>query len=353
MAGRAYALHMAAARPYDSENIVVLRGLEPVRVRPGMYIGSTDARGLLHLVYEVVANSVDAHLAGTATRISVSVSPEHWVEVVDDGAGIPVTKRWADRSFLEVALTELHPGATADGHFPHVHVGPGMGLGLAVVNALSRRFEVQTSFEGRRWSIGCEQGRIVDLLRDLGPTKVRGTTVRFQPDATIFENHRINVRFLRQRLQELAWLTPTLSWTLQRRRVRTTHCLLDALAKHGPLLEGSIIQLADRRDGMGFEFVLALTRTPSDGPRFEHFVNYQRLESGTHEKAIIAAVKKVFPSLLNRLVCASHLTLLSPEFEGPTRARLHLPKATPHVRRMIAMALSEESDHRIAWLQTT
>ncbi|MCU0697189.1 MAG: ATP-binding protein [Myxococcaceae bacterium] len=348
---------MAARRDesgYSIENIVVLEGLEPVRVRPGLYIGGTDQRGLLNMLNEVIANALDEHLAGRATRVGVTVEPTGWIAVRDDGGGMPVEATRLGRPILEVVLTSLHSGATADGHHPHIHAGRLAGVGISVVNALSERFEIVTRRSGRRWEAGFARGRVVESFADRGASSARGTTVRFLPDAEIFGDARLDLHVVRRQLQEVAWLMPSLRLSLQGRRLRSEHGLVDALSTFGPMLPGTMLQLRESRDGVGFELAIGLSRTPQPERRFATFVNYQRIERGPHQRAIEKALSAAFDDgqrLLSRVVCACHLTMLDPRFEGPTKAVLHLPEAVPHLTELIANALSEPTDTRIAWLE--
>ena len=171
---------------YGAQNIQVLEGLDAVRKRPGMYIGSTSARGLHHLVYEVVDNSVDEALAGYATHIEVSINPDNSVTVVDDGRGIPTGMHESGMSAVELVLTKLHAGGKFGGGGYKVSGGL-HGVGISVVNALSEWTKVQVSQNGIVQEISFARGHKTSELHEIGKAEGTGTTVIFKPDAEIFE----------------------------------------------------------------------------------------------------------------------------------------------------------------------
>ncbi|MGO8684535.1 MAG: DNA topoisomerase (ATP-hydrolyzing) subunit B [Thermoleophilia bacterium] len=198
---------------YDAKDIQVLEGLEPVRERPGMYIGSTGPRGLHHLVFEVIDNSVDEALAGHCTSITVTINPDNSITVVDDGRGIPVdTMVKYDKPAAEVVLTMLHAGGKFGGEGYKVSGGL-HGVGVSVVNALSEWLELDIYRDGFHWHERFERGNPVGTLERLeqlpagAPT---GLTVSFMPDSDIFEDVDFDYRVLAQRLRETAFLTKNL-----------------------------------------------------------------------------------------------------------------------------------------------
>src|SRR5881397_1066159 len=180
----------ASNSSYDAQDITVLEGLEAVRKRPGMYIGSTGPRGLHHLVYEVVDNSIDEALAGFADRIDVVIHADNSVTVRDNGRGIPVDPpRGQRRSAVEVVMTELHAGGKFEGKGYQISGGL-HGVGVSVVNALSSRLHVEVARDGFLYAATFERGRTVKPLERLGPAKAsfrRGTEVTFLPDPQVFE----------------------------------------------------------------------------------------------------------------------------------------------------------------------
>src|SRR6266699_2696507 len=203
---------------YQADSIQVLKGLEAVRRRPAMYIGSVSSRGLHHLVYEVVDNSVDEALAGFATAIDVTIHPDNAVTVVDNGRGIPVDIHKTEKKpGLEVALTVLHAGGKFDKNTYKVSGGL-HGVGVSVVNALSEKLEVWVDRDGKRHHMEFERGDTKKKLEVVGKAKGTGTTVWFRPDTSIFTETRFDFNTLANRLRELAFLNKALTITLKDER---------------------------------------------------------------------------------------------------------------------------------------
>jgi DNA gyrase subunit B len=212
----------AAEEQYGSQHIKVLEGLQAVRKRPGMYIGSTGPRGLHHLVYEVVDNSIDEALAGRCSKIFVEINRDGSVTVSDDGAGIPVAPIPGNkdrRPAVEVVLTTLHAGGKFEGKGYTVSGGL-HGVGVSVVNALSAKLLVEVSRDGREWKQTYERGKATSKLTKGKPAKKTGTTVTFWPDPQIFEDLEFKTDILAQRLKELAYLTKGVAITLTDGRVQ-------------------------------------------------------------------------------------------------------------------------------------
>src|SRR3982750_2186644 len=198
-----------AETSYTAKDITVLEGLEPVRLRPGMYIGSTGIRGLHHLVYEVVDNSVDEALAGHNDRIEVTLHPDHSVTVTDWGRGMPVdTMPGTDESALTTILTKLHAGGKFGGSGYKVSGGL-HGVGASVVNALSERLVAEVRRDGTLYRQSFERGTPLGPVEVVGdaPKDDNGTTIWFLPDSEIFEELEMNADTLVQRLRETAFLT--------------------------------------------------------------------------------------------------------------------------------------------------
>ena len=192
---------------YSADQIQILEGLEAVRKRPGMYIGSTSSKGLHHLVYEIVDNSVDEALAGYCDTITVTVNKDNSITVVDNGRGIPVDiQEKAGRPAVEVVFTILHAGGKFGGGGYKVSGGL-HGVGASVVNALSEWLEVVVYKEGKKYKQRYERGKVVEDMQVLGDTEKHGTKVTFKPDKQIFEDTVYDFEILKERLRETAFLT--------------------------------------------------------------------------------------------------------------------------------------------------
>ncbi|HLE81063.1 MAG TPA: ATP-binding protein, partial [Dehalococcoidia bacterium] len=203
---------------YGAKHITVLENLEAIRKRPGMYIGSTDQRGLHHLVYEVVDNSIDEALAGFCTKIVVKLHADGSVSVEDNGRGIPVQNHpQYGKSALEIVMTKLHAGSKFDRKTYKVSGGL-HGVGISVVNALSVKLEVWVHREGHIYYQQYARGTPVGEVRVLGDSATRGTTVRFWPDTQVMETLDVDWGTIEERLRELAFLNPGLEITLSDER---------------------------------------------------------------------------------------------------------------------------------------
>src|ERR671914_1790685 len=193
---------------YDAQDITVLEGLQAVRKRPGMYIGSTGVRGLHHLVYEVVDNSVDEALAGHASAVDVTIHPDNSITVVDNGRGIPVaTMEKEGKPAVEVVLTVLHAGGKFGDGGGYKVSGGLHGVGVSVVNALSEKLHVEVRRDGFTWTQDYVRGAPQGDLQKGEPTEETGTRITFLPDADVFETLAFDFATLEQRLRETAFLT--------------------------------------------------------------------------------------------------------------------------------------------------
>ncbi|MFP4635154.1 MAG: type IIA DNA topoisomerase subunit B [Nitriliruptoraceae bacterium] len=359
---------------YNATSISVLKGLEGVRKRPAMYIGSTDAGGLHHLVWEVVDNAVDEHLAGHAKRITVRLREDHGVEVADDGRGIPVDDHPTEgMPAVEVALTALHAGGKFDQQAYAVSGGL-HGVGVSVVNALSSRTEVEVTRDGARHTIAFERGPRSDDLAKAGKAKGSGTLVRFWPDEQIFETTELDHDRIAERLHETALLNPGLELTLiddrdgRSRTFRSKHGLRDFVTEllHGTDPVVAPIEVHDAREFEGHTVALDVAFTWSDGyhdDRLRSYVNIVRTaDGGTHAEGF----RRALTSTLNRfgrdtgallkkdpnltgddiregLAAVVSVKLPDPQFEGQTKGRLGSTLARSYVELVVAEAFA-------AWL---
>src|SRR5438477_3410507 len=206
-----------AVDDYSADKIKVLEGLEAVRKRPAMYIGSTGPSGLHHLVYEVVDNSIDEALAGFCDQVNVTIHIDGSVTVVDNGRGIPVDRHESGKSAAEVVLTVLHAGGKFDNDSYKVSGGL-HGVGLSVVSALSETLDLEIWRNGQVYQQSYERGTPLAELEMTGTTKRRGTKVTFRPDTQIFETTAFSFDTLAQRLRELAFLNGGIVITLDDER---------------------------------------------------------------------------------------------------------------------------------------
>ena len=295
---------------YDAGNITALEGLEAVRKRPGMYIGSTDVRGLHHLVYEVVDNSIDEHLAGHCKNIYVTIHADNSVTVKDDGRGIPTgMHQKLQKSALEVVMTVLHAGGKFDKDTYKVSGGL-HGVGVSCVNALSSDLRVEVHREGKKFEQEYKIGIPQYDVREIGNSDVRGTYVTFKPDADIFEVLEYNFSTLAARLRELSFLNAGLNLTLTDERETNDDGTFksDFFFSEGGLKEFVVyidaartklidkpIHVTTRDEEANVEVEIAMLYNTSYQEHLYSFVNnINTREGGTHVQGFRRAVARVF-----------------------------------------------------------
>ena len=218
-----------AEHEYGASSITILEGLEAVRKRPGMYIGSTNERGLHHLVWEVVDNSVDEAMAGYADKVEVTILADGGIEVIDNGRGIPVEMPPSGAPTVQVVMTQLHAGGKFDSESYAVSGGL-HGVGISVVNALSTRVEADIKRDGKHWYQNFTNAIPEELVAG-GPAEGTGTTVRFWPDPEVFETTVFSFELIARRLQEMAFLNKGLTITLTDKRASEEEIELETLAE--------------------------------------------------------------------------------------------------------------------------
>jgi DNA gyrase subunit B len=361
---------------YTAKSISVLEGLEAVRKRPGMYIGSTDVGGLHHLVWEVVDNAVDEHLAGYARTVTVTVRADGGVEVTDDGRGIPVERHPKERKpAVEVVLTKLHAGGKFDQQAYAVSGGL-HGVGVSVVNALSARTEVEVARDGVRSAIAFARGKRTKALHAIGKTRRTGTLVRFWPDTEIFDTVVFDVERIATRLRETALLNPGLRIELSDERdgrKETFHFrrglpdfVAELLGDAEPLLSKAVsITREETLDGKALACDIAVNWTAGGyDTRVRSYVNVIRTaEGGAHEEGFRKAItgtlnrwgqvngafKKNDPTLTGDdlregMVAVVSVKMPDPQFEGQTKGKLGSAIMRRFVERAVNDALGEWLD---------
>jgi DNA gyrase subunit B len=334
---------------YDASQIKVLEGLEAVRVRPAMYIGSTGAQGLHHLVYEVVDNSVDEALAGFCQNIEVTLHLDNSVTVVDDGRGIPVDMHPTEgKPALEVVLTKLHAGGKFDKAAYKVSGGL-HGVGVSVVNALSEWLEVEIYHDGHVYQQRYERGNPATALEITGKTSRRGTKITFYPDAEIFETLEFSYDTLAARLQELAFLNRGLRIALDDARTGRQQefqydggirSFVEYLNQGKTLLHPDPIYLAGERDGVRVEVSMQYNDGYAE-KTYSFANNINTIEGGTHLIGFKSALTRTVNSyaqannLLKNgdetpsgddvregLTAIISVQVPEPQFEGQTKTKL-------------------------------
>src|SRR5512146_2919840 len=345
---------------YTGENIKILEGLEAVRLRPAMYIGSTGEMGLHHLVYEVVDNSVDEALAGYAKRVEVVIHVDNSITVTDDGRGIPVDMMpLSDGKMMpavQVVLTKLHAGGKFDASTYKVSGGL-HGVGVSCVNALSQEFNVEIWRDGATWEMDFSCGLPTSELRKAGTSKRRGTKIHFLPDRSIFAVTEYNYDTLAQRLRELAFLNKGLEITLtdertadpktgEARRAEFKYAggiseFVKHLNRGKAVLHDKPIMMEASRDGVEIEIALQYNDSYSETV-FSFANNINTVDGGTHLSGFRTALTRTINAIGQQLglfkdlkenlsgddvreglVAVVSVKLPQPQFEGQTKGKLN------------------------------
>jgi DNA gyrase subunit B len=355
---------------YDAQDITVLEGLEAVRKRPGMYIGSTGPRGLHHLVYEVVDNSVDEALAGHCDNVEVTIHPDNRVTVADDGRGIPVAVMEKEqRPAVEVVLTVLHAGGKF-GQGGGYKVSGGLhGVGVSVVNALSERLDLEIKRDGYRWTQSYERGRpLGDLVRG-EPSKETGTTITFLPDADVFETLDFDFTTLEERLRDTAFLTRGLRIRLKdnrgeghEREFQYEGGIVDFvgyLNRNKEPIHKKVISFEGESDEGQVEVAMQWNSSYQESV-FSFANNINTIEGGSH----LSGFRSALTGSLNKyardrgilkekddaltgedvregLTAVVSAKLTDPQFEGQTKTKLGNPGMAGFVQSIVNARLSE------------
>ena len=353
---------------YQAENITVLEGLEAVRKRPGMYIGTTSERGLHHLVWEVVDNSIDEALAGYCDKIIVNVLPDNIIEVIDNGRGIPtgIHPKYG-KSALEIVLTVLHAGGKFEND--NYKVSGGLhGVGISVVNALSEWLEVEVQRDGKIWYQKYNRGTPVEPVKTIGDTSVTGTKVRFKADYQIFETLVYSFETLDTRLKELAYLNKGLRITLTDKR-KDPEVVADLKFEGGiidyikDVEQGNIalikepIYMSGEADGIIVEAVMIYNTNQRESV-YSFVNNIHTHEGGTHVSGFRTALTRVIndvgksqgflkdkdgklqgSDIREGLSAIISIKIAQPQFEGQTKTKLGNSEVTGIVSNIVGTQL--------------
>jgi len=355
---------------YGADQIQVLEGLEAVRKRPGMYIGSVSVRGLHHLVYEIVDNSVDEALAGYCKNINVVIEPGNIISVEDDGRGIPVEKhKKTGLSAAETVYTVLHAGGKFGGDSGYKVSGGLHGVGASVVNALSEWTEVTIQRDGGIFQMAFERGKTVKPLTKIGDSKKTGTKVRFYADDTIFETLEYEYEVLEKRFREMAFLTKGLRITIEDKRgetpVKADFCFegglksfVEYLNKNKEKLNDQPIYIEKLNGDVPVE--IAIQYTSAYNENIYSFVNnINTIEGGTHLEGFKRSLTKVFndyarghnilkdkddnlqgEDIREGITAVISVKVKEPQFEGQTKTKLGNSEVTGVVQSVVNEALS-------------
>ena len=360
---------ISAAQEYGADQIQILEGLEAVRKRPGMYIGSTSSKGLHHLVYEIVDNAVDEALAGFCDTVKVYINEDNSITVRDNGRGIPVgINKKKGIPAVEVVFTILHAGGKFGGGGYKVSGGL-HGVGASVVNALSTWLEGDIFHEGKIYRQRYERGKVMYPLKIVGDTDKRGTEVRFLPDPTIFEETVFDFSVLKQRLREMAFLTKGLKIVLKDKRPEENVALtfhyeggireyVEYLNKSKEVLYPQVIYCEGKKGDVVVEVALQHNDSYNEGV-YSFVNNITTPEGGTHLAGFRSALTKTFNDYARKnkllkdseqnltgddiregLVAIVSIKIPEPQFEGQTKQKLGNSEARGAVDSVVSEQLT-------------
>ncbi|MDE6268719.1 MAG: DNA topoisomerase (ATP-hydrolyzing) subunit B [Muribaculaceae bacterium] len=357
---------------YSASNIQVLEGLEAVRKRPAMYIGDISAKGLHHLVYEVVDNSIDEALAGFASHIEVTINPDNSITVVDDGRGIPVDMHEKEhKSALEVVLTVLHAGGKFDKGSYKVSGGL-HGVGVSCVNALSTYLRAEVRRQGHIYMQEYSCGKPTTSVEIIGESETTGTSITFKPDASIFTHTEYEYSTLANRLRDLAYLNAGITLTLTDRRdldaegnprtetfysAEGLNEFVRYIDSNKESLIGDVIHLSTERQGIPVEVALTYNNTYNENI-YSYVNNINTIEGGTHltgfrrgltstlkkyadEKKLLEKAKVEIASddFREGLTAVISVKVMEPQFEGQTKTKLGNNEVIGAVQTAVSDAL--------------
>jgi DNA gyrase subunit B len=366
---------MASAN-YTAKDITVLEGLEPVRKRPGMFIGGVGSAGLHHLVWEILDNSVDEAMNGYAQNIWVTLHGDgSSITIVDDGRGIPVDKHpTTKKSAIEVIFTVLHAGGKFE-HGSYKTAGGLHGVGASVVNALSKELVATVKRDGAHWEMRFKQGKPVGALKKLGPARGTGTTVYFHPDAAIFPKIEFDPAIIKERLEVASYLHKGLKVSFEDESTKEklvfehTEGLVDYLRKivveRGAKPVHDAPFMLTRDDGLRFDLVLQWTEATDEHLR--SYVNGIPTGSGgTHENGLRAGIGKAVRNYIEtHALSPKGVTIIAediregltgvvsvfipePQFQGQTKDRLNNPELVSAVDGLVRPGLEHWLNHNIS-----
>ena len=354
---------------YTAKEIFVLEGLDPVRKRPGMYIGSTGLDGLHHLIWEVVDNSLDEAMAGHAKNIEITLLPKNQVLVTDDGRGIPVDKHvQTKKSALETVLTTLHAGAKFGGKAYQVSGGL-HGVGVSVVNALSIYLKAEVSRDGTKYVQEYSRGKAKSKVMKVGPSRMRGTTILFEPDPEIFREINFDIKKILSHLRQQAYLTPGVKIIVMDKRDGEESAYtfyfegglasyVHYLTQDNPSNHDNVFFVKGEKEGIVVEVAFKY---------MEEFETYEESfanniltgEGGTHLTGFRSALTRTLNEYAKKnnylkgedtltgddvregITAVVSIKLRDPQFEGQTKAKLGNPEAKTAVETVVTEGLTD------------